>query len=122
MAKLKNVSHFERMSAPIAYDPVVFAKPYEVYDEEQVVDNSRVVKKSVVKVVRPAERFQGMKASDFALENVIAAGAIDMLKPTMLHDGDIDTVDMIDDTLDNIMDQIDANAAVAEAPKNNDVE
>lgn len=115
------VSYAEMLASPIVYDPVVFAKPYEVYDDEQVVDNGRVVKKSVVKAVRPAERFQGLKASDFALENVIAAGAVDMLKPTMLHDANLDTVDEIDGTLNGIMDQIDANA-VAEAPKNNEDE
>lgn len=121
MAKLKNVSHFERMCTPQSYDPVVFAKPYEVCDDEQVVDNGRVVKKSVVKVERPSERFAGMKASDFALENIIAAGAVDLLKPTVLHDANLDVVDEIDGTLNDIMDQIDANA-VAEAPKNNDNE
>lgn len=127
MAKIKNVSHFERMTSAVVYDPVVFAKPYEVYDDEEVVDNGRVVKKSVIKVERPSERFAGMKASDFALENIIAAGAVDMLKPVVLHDANLDMVDQIDGTLNDIMDQIDVNAAAeavesAEAPKNNENE
>lgn len=116
MAK-KIVSHFERMTAKVQMSPVVFAKPREICDTEQVVDNGRVVKKAVIKVERPMERFAGMKASDFALENIIAAGAMDMLKPTVLHDVNLDTVDQIDGTLNEIMDNIDA-AAAAE-PKNN---
>lgn len=107
------------MTHPCEPDPVRFSKPYTIYDEEQVVENGRILKKTVVRTVRPMEMFVGLKASDFALENVIAAGAVDMLKPTVLHNGDIDFVDKIDGTLNEIMDQIDANAAVAEAPKNN---
>lgn len=121
MAKTKRISYFERMSTPYVMKPVDYTMPYEVYEDEQTVVDGVVVRKSVAKLVNPKEFHKDVKCTDFALENVIAAGAVDMLKPVMLHDAGLDTVDKIDGTLNEIMDQIDANVAVS-APKNNDVE
>ena len=74
-------------------EPVSFARPYEVYDSEQVVVDGRIVKKTVIKTVVPSEQFKGLKCSDFALDNIIAAGAVDMLRPTQLTNTDLDCVD-----------------------------
>lgn len=76
-------------------------------DEEQVVVDDRIVKKSVVKTFVPLENFVGLKASDFALENVMAAGAIDMLKPTIVSDGGLDNVDRFENSVDNLIAAID---------------
>lgn len=83
-------------------------------DEEQVVVNDRVVKKSVVKTFVPSENFAGLKASDFALENVMAAGAVDMLKPTVTPDNSLDNVDRFENSVDNLIAAIDNSM-----PKNN---
>lgn len=123
MAKKKIVSHFERMTTPLESRKRLSDNTYAIYDTEDTVVNGKVLKKSVVRNVVPTEQFRGFKASDFALENIIAAGALDQLKPVQLHDDSLDAVDMTNGTLDSIMNQIDAQAQIeAQAPKNNDEE
>lgn len=106
----KRMSHYERMQQVVGKRPVCYNRPYTVYDDDDVVDKSGVmVKASVIKTVLPSDRFKGLRVSDFALSNVIAAGAVDMLKPTALDDTTLTNVDRIDGAINNIMDMIDAN-------------
>lgn len=53
------------------------------YVTEQDFDeiSQRVVVKTKLKSFKPADNFKGYKCSDFSLDNIIAAGAIDMLSP-----------------------------------------
>lgn len=63
---------------------------------EEVVENDRIVKKSVRKTVDPADNFKGVKVSDFYMENVIAAGALDSLKFGQLSNGRLADADNLD--------------------------
>lgn len=80
---------------------------YDVISKEDIVVNDRIVKKNVVKTVVPSEFHAGLKASDFYMENIIAAGAMDMLKPVSFHDGGLDAVDSLDVNVENLMGAID---------------
>lgn len=89
---------------------------YDVISQEDVVVNDRIVKKNVIKSVVPSEFHSGLKASDFYMENILAAGAVDMLKPTALHDGGLDAVDSLDINVENLMAAVDNSMPV----KNNE--
>lgn len=102
MSKL--ISHAERCSAPQVHYPKNLHSTYEVNAVEEVVENDRIVKKSVRKTVDPADNFKGVKVSDFYMENVIAAGALDSLKFGQLSNGtlaDADNLDVQGVNLDN---------------------
>lgn len=57
------------------------------------------------------ESRKSMKVSDFALENIVAAGAVHMLKPTQL-DGNLDT------TIENVGKLVEALDSI-EVPEEN---
>ena len=69
---------------------------YEVTASEQVVENGRVVKKAVSKTVNPTEQNAGVCVSDFYLENIIAAGAVDSLRECQLNEGALAGADNVD--------------------------
>ena len=100
----KVISHAERCSAPNVHYPKNLHSSYEVNAVEEVVENDRIVKKSVRKTVDPADNFKGVKVSDFYMENVIAAGALDSLKFGQLSNctlADADNLDVQGVNLDN---------------------
>lgn len=69
--------------------------------------NGKVLKKSVVRTVHPQDRFRGLNAVDFALENVIAAGALDSLKEG--YYGSVNTSELSDSmegTIDNVINAV----------------
>lgn len=80
---------------------------YEINGTEEVVVNGKVLKKSVVRTVHPQDRFRGLNAVDFALENVIAAGALDSLKEG--YYGSVNTSELSDSmegTIDNVINAV----------------
>lgn len=83
---------------------------YEIVTKEDTAVDGRVVKQSVIRTVIPSEQFKGLKASDFALDNLIAAGAVDMLKSCQLHDVTLDKIDDLDYSVANLISSIDSNA------------
>ena len=102
----KVISHAERCSAPNVHYPKNLHSSYEVNAVEEVVENDRIVKKSVRKTVDPVDNFKGVKVSDFYLENVIAAGALDSLKFGQLSDNRLNSADNVDAQVANLDDYI----------------
>lgn len=109
-------SHAEALAqAPKVY-PKTLCADYEVRGTEEVVENDRVVNKSCVKKVHPQDMFAGYKASDFALENIIAVGALDSLKEGHLSANSLSELsDSMEGSIDNAIAAVDA----AEASVNN---
>jgi hypothetical protein len=114
-------SHAERMcEASIDY-PKTLCQDYEVRGVEEVVENGRIVKKSTIVTVHPQDKFKGFKASDFALENVIAAGALDSLKEGKLGANTLSELsDSMEGTIDNVISAVDAAESQNVEPQNND--
>ena len=97
--------------------PVNYSAPFDVLGTEDSFENDRVVKKTKVKQFDPAAEHCKYVASDFYMENVVAAGAYDMLKPVKLTDTTLDAVDSLDIAVEDTFDAIDAAAS-----KNNEGE
>lgn len=98
----KAFRHCDRRGAPQVHYPKDLHDTYEVNAVTEVVENGRVVKKSVRKTVDPVDNFKGVKVSDFYLENVIAAGAVDSLRFGQLDNGRLGCADGIDAQLGNL--------------------
>lgn len=87
MAKFEAVSHYERLHNPARLQkdkPKRLTEPMERRVLEEVEDKGVIVKRVVWKSENPSDKFKGLKVSDFALENIIAAGAEGMLKDCSL--------------------------------------
>lgn len=61
------------------------SRPYDFYCVTDTMLDGRVVKTGSFSVDDPAKRFEGMKIEDFALENLLAAGA-ELSTVSMSHD------------------------------------
>lgn len=101
MSKTASVSprvrgHYQRMSQSVCHYPKHLSEPYQVRGVEEFVENGRVLKKSASQTVDPKQNFVGYNVSDFYLENIIAAGALDSLKETKLSDGILSASDNLD--------------------------
>lgn len=118
----KVTSHAEAMQNPALHNRHVnkdLQKPYELDDVEQEVMNGVVLKKSTIKTFDPVENMRGYKASDFALENIIAVGALESLKESKLNYGSTSEIsDNLEGTIDNIIAAVDDAEANVE-PQNN---
>lgn len=102
-------SHTERLCEPSVDYPKTLCQDYEVRGTEDVVENGRIVKKSTIVTVHPQDKFKGMNADDFALENVIAAGALDSLKEGKLGANTLSELsDSMEGTIDNVISAVDA--------------
>lgn len=113
------VSHAERMQyAPKQY-PKHLCEDYEVRASEDVVENGRIVKKTVYKTVHPQDKMKGLNALDFALENVIAVGALDSLKEGKLSANTLSELsDSMEGTIDDAIAAVDAAEAQSVEPQN----
>lgn len=99
-------SHAEMFGAEKSY-PKNLCQDYEVRGTEEVVVNGRVVKKSAVKTIHPQDLFKGFKADDFALENIIAVGALDGLKEGYLSANTTSELsDSMEGTIDNVINAV----------------
>lgn len=118
------MSHAERMQNPDACVKdykTDYVAHYSLQAKEQVVENGRIVNTTVWKDVDPVQMLKGYKASDFALENIIAAGALDSLKEGQLHvNGGAELSDHMEGVIDNVNDAVDAYVNVE--PQNNEGE
>lgn len=66
--------------------------------------------------VDPSKRYEGMKCSDFSLENILAAGAYDLLKEVRLSDSKLNIASKLEDGAFMVNEYLDAVDA-----KNNEV-
>ena len=113
-------SHLSRMVEPRMAYPKEIVGDYEVTGSEQVVENGRVVRKSVVAKVHPQDKMKGLKADDFALENIIAVGALDSLKECYYSANTTSELsDSMEGSIDNIIAAVDDAESNVE-PKNNE--
>lgn len=96
--------------------PVNYSAPWNVIGSEDQLLNDRVTKVSRVRQYDPAKEHAKYVASDFYMENIVAAGAYDMLKNVQLSDNGLDSVDLLDGTVASVFADIDSN------PKNNENE
>lgn len=116
-------SHAEATQNPALHNRHVekgLQKPYEMDGVEQVVENGVILKKSVVNTFDPVANMKGFKASDFALENIIAVGALDSLKESHLTIGSTSELsDSLEGSIDNIIAAVDDEEMNVE-PKNNE--
>lgn len=102
-------SHSQRIAEPSLDYPKTLCEDYEVRGTEDYVQNGVLLKRSTVVVVHPQDKFKGLKASDFALENVIAAGAVGMLKEGKLGFNSIGELsDRMEGTIDAVIAAVDA--------------
>lgn len=105
--EIKVISHASAIGKTHGICPdVCYCNEYEMSTVEEVVENQRVVKKGAVKKVNPCGRYEGMKASDFALENIIAVGALDSLKECQLRQGTLNVADGVEASVDNIINAV----------------
>lgn len=114
--KPRVTSHAETMQNPRLHNRHVFKglqDPYGMDAVQQEVVNGVVLKRSAVTTFDPVANMRGYKASDFALENIIAAGALASLKDSRLHYGSTSEIsDNLEGTIDNVI------AAVNDAEMN----
>lgn len=57
---------------------------YEEFTVSQKVENGKVVKTGSFEKVSQSDRIRKYKVGDFSLENILAVGATDLLKPVQL--------------------------------------
>jgi hypothetical protein len=115
------LSHAERMSQPKVDYPKNLVQDYEVRGTEDVVVDGRIVKKSCLVTVHPQDMFKGLNADDFALENVIAVGALDSLKEGYLGANTLSELsDSMEGTIDNVINAVDAAESQNVESQNNE--
>lgn len=110
-------SHAERLAAPERVYHKDLVADYQVRGTEEVVENGRIVKKSVVRTIHPQDNFSGFKTTDFALENIMAAGALDSLVEGQLSIGvTSELADHMEGSIDNVINAVDAAEAASAQP------
>lgn len=104
--ELKCESYISRRnrSKEVEYFGELCCKKY-VTEKDFDEKSQRVVVKTKLKSFKPSDNFKGYKCSDFSLDNIIAAGATDMLSPCpAFGQPNIDsTVDSMSSALDTIV-------------------
>lgn len=69
---------------------------------EQEVVNGRIVNKAIRKEVDFTKQFEGLKVSDFYLENLLAAGSVGTLNEVSLDGDKMSTIDNLVPELEKI--------------------
>lgn len=101
-------SHASMFGADKTY-PTTLVADYQVRSAEDYVEDGKILKKSTVVTVHPQDRFKGFVANDFALENIIAVGALDSLKEGYLNSNTLSELsDSMEGTIDNVIAAVDA--------------
>lgn len=75
---------FKRLATVVAYDVCG--------EENELSDDGKIVKKAVKKMFDPVKEMNKFKVNDFCMENMIATGAVQNLKPVKLVGADVDDV------------------------------
>lgn len=84
-------------------------KTESMRSSEQVLENNRLVRKSVVKEMDFKANFKDYQVSDFYLENLMAVGAEATLKSVQLSEGALDMADNVGIQAAAIADYIETN-------------
>lgn len=84
-----------------------FTKEYSERVRDQVLEKGRVRHKMIYKTVKPGDKFKGIKASDFDLENLIALGALDGMKECQLSGSNLEDADRVEGSIDNLINAVD---------------
>lgn len=95
--------------------PKSLSEPYSVIDTSSVVKNGRVMRESTIKVVNPCDMMKDFDSSDFKLENITAAGALELLKPTKAHLNNFEIAEMVstaDSSFEEYMSDLQENVSV----------
>lgn len=102
MEKFKALPHTERMhSSRFAFPKCgKYPEEEEVFTTESVDINGVITQRQCIKKVSLKDKFTGLKCSDFALENIVAAGAINTLKPVSIGAGS--SVESVENTIANV--------------------
>ena len=80
--------------------PMVFGQPEIRIQTETVLENDIYVDKVMSVVVDPAESLSPYKVSDFSINHLRAAGAVDMLKPVGQYGSvGLDQIDAVGNSL-----------------------
>ena len=112
MSKVKGKvfkSYAERITEPRKVYHKNIVSNYDITTSEDVVVDGRILKRSVIKTVHPQDKMRGLKPTDFALENIIAVGALDSLKEGSYSIGiSAELDDKMSGTIDNIIKAVDS--------------
>ena len=114
--EFKPVSHYERCHNS-DYSSVQYVakynRPYKVHSREQVTKDGYITSTMTYKTINPRDNFDGLDSRDFALENIIAVGAVDSLKEGYMHvDNRADLSDSLEGSIDNLISAVDYEESV----------
>lgn len=94
--------HYARMSQSNYVYPKTYSEPYQVVASEESYENDRFLKKAVNKTIDPTKINEGIRVSDFYMENIIAVGALDGLRDCKLSLDNLSASDNVDTQLGSI--------------------
>lgn len=102
MEKFKALPHTERLHSPRFASPKCgnYPEEEEVFTIESVESNGVIIQRQCIKKVSLKDKYKGLKCSDFALENIVAAGAISNLKPITIGAGS--SVESVESSIANM--------------------
>lgn len=87
-------------------------RPYGILGREQKVFEGRVLSSSVWKTYDTVETLKGVRASDFSLDNILAVGAYDSLRPCSVSMNTRQEMgDFAESQMENLNDAVDLAAA-----------
>lgn len=101
---MKMISYLKRNSVlPRRQKMSHLTSPYKVMSSQSVVQNGRVVRNSTVVEVDPNTYFDGVRVSDFDVNNLVAVGALNSMPQNVtLKPSSMSVADSIDDAISDI--------------------
>lgn len=103
--KFNSIRYIDRLNDDsFAIVPVVSEPVMNMVSTTDVLDNDLkvVLKKSLKQIYDPRIELKKYKVSDFALENIIAAGAYDLLKETQYSSSVDSHIEYVTSSLDEL--------------------
>ena len=97
-----------------------YGRPFKIIDQENIVVNKKVLKRSNVSEFDPRKFMSQYKAEDFYLENIMAAGAISALKECRLSQNRLMAEDEIEYEISKMSGFLDKEIAKVQINKNNE--
>ena len=87
-------------------------RPYQMLGREQKVFEGRILNSSCWKTFDTVEALKGVRASDFSLDNILAVGAFDSLRPCSVSMNTRQEMgDFAESQMENLNDAVDFAAA-----------
>ena len=97
-----------------------YGRPFNIIDQESVLVDKKILKRSKVAEFNPREFMSQYKAEDFYLENILAAGAIGDLKECRLYQNRLMAEDEIENEISKMSGFMDIEMANIELNNNNE--